>query len=134
MTCGAEECQQQRHAKKCKQWHKRHPDAAANHYCDVVKPYRQKHPTYQRRHRILVAYRKIREALLSMARRSGKQLADLVSRGRRIIEEGAQEPVQALAMTGKPLKEALGTAALMVKAVDELTTLTGQLTGVGVTP
>ena len=134
MTCGAEECQIKRHAKTCKQWHERHPVAAANHYDDVVKPYRQKHPTYQRRHRILVALRKIREELLSLAHRSGEQLASLVSRGRRVIEDGAQEPVQSRAMTGKPLEDALEAAASMVKAVDELTAQADQLSVLGCTP
>jgi len=134
VTCGAEECQKKRHAKKCKQWHEHHPDAAANHYDDVVKPYRQKYPTYQRRHRILVTLSKIREELLSTARRSGKQLVGLIFRGRLVIEEGAQEPVQSRAMTGKPLEDALDAAASMVGAVDELTALAGQLAVLGGTP
>ncbi len=126
VTCGAEDCQKKRHAKKCKQWHELHPEAASNHYCDVVKPYRHKHPTYQRRHRILATLSKIREELLSLARRSGEQLASLISRGRRVFDEGAQEPAQARAMTGKPLAEALESAASMVKVVAELSAQAGQ--------
>ncbi|MBC8422874.1 hypothetical protein H8E07_02005 [bacterium] len=131
MTCGDEECQQQRHAKRCKWWHERNAEASANHYIDVVKPYRCCHPSYQRRWRLMVALRKIREEMLSMARRSGRQLAHLVSRGRRVIEEGASEPVQARAMTGKPLEESLAKMASMVKTVDELTTLAGELAVLG---
>ena len=134
MTCGAAACQRKRHAKSCRWWRESNADSSANHYDDVVKPYRQRHPTYQRRHRILVAFRKIREELLSLARRSRKQLAELVSRGRRVIEEGAQEPAQARAMTGKPLEEALGTVASMVQAVDELAALSGALAVLGGTP
>ena len=134
MTCGAEECQQSRHTKKCKEWHGHNADAAANHYEDVVKPYRGLHPTYQRRRRLLMALRKIRDEMLAMVSRSGKQLAGLVSRGRRVLEEGGQEPGQVRAMTGKPLEEALDASASMVKTVDELAALTGQLAALGVTP
>ncbi|MBM4318854.1 MAG: hypothetical protein FJ125_02595 [Deltaproteobacteria bacterium] len=134
MTCGAEECQKKRHAKKCKQWHGLNPDTAASHYQDVVKPYRQLYPSYQRRQRLVVALRKIREELLCMAHRACRRLAALVSRGRQVVAQGAQEPVHVRAMTGKPLEDALAAAASLVGSVDELTALAGQLAVLGGTP
>jgi hypothetical protein len=132
VTCGDEACQRKRHAKSCKWWHERNTDSAESHYEDVVKPYRRRHPSYQRRRRIVVALREIRDEMLAAVGDAGKHLAGLVSRGQLAMEDGALETVQVRAMTGKPLVEALAAAVSMLRALDELATLSGVLSGVGV--
>lgn len=131
MTCGSKECQQKRHARKCKQWHARNSDGGANHYDDVVKPYRLRHPTYQRRRRLVEALREIREQMLAAVAEAGARLAGLVERGKRVLQEGGREPVQVRATTGKPLEAALASAASMLRAVEKLSALSGALAELG---
>ena len=61
MTCGAEECQRERHAERCRAWHVANRDVGTSHYADVVKPFREAQPDYQRRWRLAVRCREIRE-------------------------------------------------------------------------
>jgi len=134
VTCGAAECQRKRHAKSCRWWRESNADSAAHHYEDVVKPYRRRHPTYQRRRRLVEAFREIRDQMLAAVAGAGAQLAALVSRGQRVLQEGRQEPSQVRATTGKPLEEALELAASMMRAVAELAALSGALAELGGTP
>src|SRR5690606_20089376 len=61
VTCGAEECQRERHAERCRAWHVANRDVGTSHYADVVKPFREAQPDYQRRWRLAVRCREIRE-------------------------------------------------------------------------
>ena len=134
MTCGAQACQRSRHANKCKEWHARNPEAAANHYADVLKPYRRRHCTYQRRRRLVEAFREIREQMLGAVAEAGARLVALVSRGQRVLVEGGQEPAQVRATTGKPLEDALASAVRMAGTIEELVALSGALVLLGGSP
>ena len=61
VTCGKPECQLARHADRCKAWHELNAEIAAAHYQEVVVPFRQKQPDYQRRWRLKCRLREIRE-------------------------------------------------------------------------
>jgi len=66
VTCGRPECQKARHCYSCKDWRKRNADIATTHYDDVVKPFRQNQPDYQRRWRLGRRLREIREKFDSL--------------------------------------------------------------------
>jgi len=63
VTCGADECQQAQHNEACRDWHKRNRENARDHYRDVVVPFRERHPGYQSRYRLLSRLREIREEI-----------------------------------------------------------------------
>lgn len=66
VTCGRSECQRARHSYKCKDWHKCNAEVSAAHYEEVVKPFREKQPDYQRRWRLKCRLREIREKFDSL--------------------------------------------------------------------
>ena len=127
MTCGAAPCQRKRHARSCKRWHEEHPEAKANHYADVVKPYRGKHRSYQRRWRLAVRLREIRDAIRAACR----QLRAVARRGLQAVNGGTDEPEQPRAITGKPLVDALEATEAMLRAMGTFSPATEPLVSAG---
>ena len=64
VTCGAEECQRAQHAEACRDWHRRNREHSRDHYQDVVVSFRERHPGYQSRYRLLRRLREIREEII----------------------------------------------------------------------
>lgn len=131
VTCGDEECQRRRHAYSCKRWHERNTESGAQHYEDVVQPYRRRHPGYQRRWRIVVALREIREQMLAAVGAAGARVRRLLVRGRVAMAEAVVEPAQVRAMTGQPLAATLAAVESLSGVLDELAAVVGQLAIVG---
>ncbi len=119
-TCGDQECQRRRHAKACRRWRAKNRGVTASHYKDVVKPYRWRHPGYQRRWRVARRVGEIREEIAAVAERVGKQLRSVLSRGRLAYAEAGREPSHVQATTGKSLVVALAAGSLIAGVVDEL--------------
>ena len=131
VTCGAAVCQRQRHAYRCKRWHERNAESAASHYADVVQPYRQRHPGYQRRWRIVVSIREIREQMLAAVGAAGARVRRLVLRGRVAMSAAVAESAQVRATTGEPLAQALAAVESLSGVLDELAAVATQLGIVG---
>lgn len=127
MTCGAAECQRRRHAKKCKRWHADNRDVTASHYEDVVKPYRQKHPDYQRRWRVVAALCEIREEMAAGVEAVGARMRKLLARGRAAVGTATGVASQPDGKTGEALTAALAAGASIVGVLAELSKAVGQL-------
>ena len=63
MTCGAEECQRKRHARRCQARRMGNRDVTRSHYQDEVVPFREGQPDSQRRWRPTRRLREIREKM-----------------------------------------------------------------------
>jgi hypothetical protein len=61
VTCGRKECQRSRHADRCRAWRAANAEVQRDHYQDVVVPFRQQQPDYQRRWRLGQKLREIRD-------------------------------------------------------------------------
>ena len=116
MTCGDAECQRRRHAESCRRWRRKNSDSTSSHYEDVVRPFRRRHPGYQRRWRIVAGLREIRDEIGVMTDALGARLRTLLDRDRARCAEAASEPAQVHATAGQPLAAALGVVALLADA------------------
>lgn len=63
VTCRAGPCQASRHADRCRKWREANPEVTSRHYEDVVVPYRQRRPWYQRAWRFACRVSEIREKM-----------------------------------------------------------------------
>jgi hypothetical protein len=131
VTCGSEACQQSRHAAQCKRWHRQNPENSAHHYEDEIKPFRERHPTYQRRWRLVVRLREIREQIIAAIAAAGCQLQGVLSQGSRVVAEADKEPPQLAAITGASLRSALGVAGELVVILNEISRVAGGLSPLG---
>jgi hypothetical protein len=119
VTCGTTECQRGRHSGRCRAWHEAHPESAASHYEDVVAPFRQQQPSYQRRWRLGRRLREIRE----MTGRPGAALLKLL-RGLLQRAEGLSKRAAEAAQTGvlaaNLLEKATGAVRGAIAALEGL--------------
>ena len=111
VTCGAAQCQQARHAKQCRAWHANNKEATAEHYQDVVVPFRREQPDYQRRWRWGQRLREIREKTAVMGEALLGRLHGLVSQSERLLERAVGS-----AQTGVLAGEKLGRAVAAVRS------------------
>ena len=106
MTCGAAECQRERHRQRCKALRERDGEEVSHHYLDVVVPFRRQHPSYQRRHRLRRQLGEIREKIGAL----GRAAADLWERTKVLAsaaeKEAAHSKESATLWLGKALAEA----------------------------
>lgn len=105
VTCGAVRCQVERHAERCRAWHAGNADVARRHYADVVVPFRERQPDYQRRWRLAGRLREIREKTSPVGGLLLLSLRALLSRA-----EALSESTTGRAQTGVLAKELLDTA------------------------
>jgi hypothetical protein len=82
----------------------------------VVKPYRRRQPSYQRRWRLARKLREIRELIAELLDVLGAQLSAVVARGRALSEVVATEP-QSGVFAGRALHEALVAANALTAAL-----------------
>ena len=130
VTCGAAECQQARHAKQCRDWRAGNRDATASHYEDVVVPFRDRQPDYQRRWRWGRRLREIREnttllggALLAALRGLVQQAEKLVVRAVGVVQTGV--------LAGEKLSRAVAAVRSTMTALEQLEASAAELRDLG---
>ena len=130
VTCGAAECQRFRHARQCRRWHATNRGVTANHYQDVVVPFRRSQPDYQKRWRWGRRLREIREktALLGGALLVGFRA--LMREAERLLE-GATSVIQTGVLAGERLKRAARAVRSTITAVEQLQASTAELRDLG---
>lgn len=130
MTCGATECQQSRHAQQCRVWHAANRDATASHYEDVVVPFREQQPDYQRRWRWGQQLREIREKTTLFGGALLLGLRGLVQRAERLVA-GATDVVQTGVLAGEKLGRAVAVVRSTIAAVEQLEASVAELRELG---
>lgn len=130
VTCGAAECQRERHADQCRHWRSGNAEATASHYQDVVVPFRRGQPDYQSRWRWWRRLREIREqtGLLSGTVLAGLQA--LLSRAGQLAGR-AMGIVQTGVLAGEMLQRAVTAVGSMITALGQLRTSMGELRELG---
>jgi len=127
VTCGAAGCQKARHAKRCREWHANNKEATATHYQDVVVPFRQKQPDYQRRWRWGRRLCEIREKTTLLGGAVLASLRGLVLRAQRL----AFGTVQTGVLAGEKLQHAVAAVRSTITALKQLEASTAELRELG---
>lgn len=130
VTCGRPDCQRQRHADRCRQWHERNREVSIEHYAEVVKPFRHRQPSYQRRWRLARKLREIRETIAELLEVLGAQLGAVVARGRALSDVVTTEQ-QSGVFAGQSLQEALVAATAITAALGPVGRGAAQLGAMG---
>lgn len=131
VTCRRKRCQRAQHAEACRRWHRQNRESSANHYQDVVVPFRKRHPGYQRRWRLVRSLGEIRDEIGLAVHGVGKRLSRVLARGRKEQALAESEPAQARATTGKLLCSALAMAAEIQELIAALGRKVAELEGLG---
>jgi hypothetical protein len=127
VTCGTAECQRARHAKQCRKWHATNKEATASHYEDVVVPFRQKQPDYQRRWRWGRRLCEIREKTTLLGGAVLASLRSLVLRAPQL----ALGFVQTGVLAGEKLQRAVKAVRTTITALEQLEASTTELRELG---
>jgi len=130
VTCGADECQQARHAKQCREWRAANSEATASHYEDVVVPFRERQPDYQRRCRWRQRLREIREKTTRFGGSLLLALRGLVQRAERLAAQAA-DVVQTGVLAGEKLGRAVAVVRSTIAAIEQLETSMAELRELG---
>jgi hypothetical protein len=130
VTCGAAECQQARHAKQCREWHASNKETTASHYEDVVVPFRQRQPDYQRRWRWGQRLREIREKTTLFGGALLVALRGLVQQAERLVVRAA-DVVQTGVLSGEKLGRAVAAVRSTITALEQLEARTTELRELG---
>lgn len=127
VTCGAPECQRARHAARCQAWHAANGDSTSMHYTDVVVPFRARQPDYQRRWRLSVRLREIREKMRDAGGGLVDQLRRLSDRVGALSSSKAQTGVLASDVLAA-VSTALRGAISALEQLDASTTMLSSMT------
>jgi hypothetical protein len=130
VTCGAEACQQTRHAALCRAWHRANREATGEHYRDVVVPFRQQQPEYQARWRWGQKFREIREQMGQLGGAIAGALRSLVEGAKRLAKR-AVGVVQTGVLAGDSLDRAVVAVQSTIAALEQLTRGTAELRALG---
>ena len=130
VTCGRAECQQARHADRCREWHASNTEATRSHYQDVVVPFRRAQPDYQSRWRWWRRLREIREQSLEFGGALLAGLQALVSRGEQLVRR-AVGVVQTGVLAGEKLERAVAAVGATISALKQLQSSTAELEELG---
>jgi hypothetical protein len=130
VTCGVAECQQARHAKQCREWRAANGEATASHYEDVVVPFREQQPDYQRRWRWGQRLREIREKTTRFGGSLLIGLRGLVQRAERLVARTAGV-VQTGVLAGEKLDRAVAVVRSTIAAVEQLEASVAELRELG---
>lgn len=125
VTCGAETCQRERHAKRCQWLRAQDVDAKGHHYRDVVVPFREQRPWYQRWWRWV---REIREEFGSSLAGLLLRLERLVARGRALVQRYGSA-LQESATTAESAAKFPEVVARLGRRVCELEVIIVQIAG-----
>jgi len=131
VTCGKPECQRARHAKQCQRWHAANKDTAANHYRDVVVPFRQRQPDYQRRWRWRLRLGEIREKMSILSESMMAGLRALVRRAEAMLQRN-EGTAQTGVLAGETLHRAMSAVCAAVTALEHLQARAATLEELGV--
>ena len=119
VTCGAEGCQRARHAERCRDWHASNAESREGHYRDVVVPFRQQQPDYQRRWRWRRRLREIREqtgllgeVMLGRLRALSSGAEQLLARAAGVVQTGV--------LAGESLSRAVRAVRSAIGALEQL--------------
>lgn len=121
VTCGAAQCQRERHGDRCRAWHRANGEVGRSHYADVVVPFRKRQPSYQRRWRLSRRLGEIREEMSSLGGGLLASLRALLRRADRLstsARDEAQTGVLAEEIMGK-VRVALRRAVAAMVELDE---------------
>lgn len=119
VTCGAPECQRGRHAKQCREWRANNKEMTAEHYQDVVVPFRREQRDYQRRWRWGQRLREIREKTTVMGGALLGRLRGLVSQAEQLLDR-AVGSAQTGVLAGEKLRRAVAAVRSTITAFAEL--------------
>ena len=120
VTCGAESCQQARHAERCRLWRESNKEEGArSHYEDVVRPFRLKQPSYQRRWRLRKRLREIREKMHVRAGVVGSAITGVLEQLKALVQQRAAE-AQTGVFSGKSVDEAVAAVQGVAAALEQL--------------
>lgn len=130
VTCGAVECQRKRHCERCRAWHAGNGDVGRSHYEDVVVPFRERQPSYQRRWRLGRRLGEIREQMSTLGSGLLSSLRALLGRAD-ALSKSAGEEAQTGVLAGEVLDKARAALGRAVAAFMELDDSLAQLREVG---
>ena len=130
VTCGRGECQQARHADRCRQWHASNAEATGSHYQDVVVPFRKAQPDYQSRWRWWRRLREIREQTGLLGGTILVSLQALVSRAGQLAGR-AMGLVQTGVLAGEMLDRVVTAVRSTIAALEQLRASTAELRQLG---
>ena len=119
VTCGAWQCQRARHCERCRAWHAANSDVAGTHYEDVVVPFRERQPDYQRRWRLAARLREIREESSPISRVLLTSLRALMGRAQRLAESPTRDG-QTGVLAAKMLDKAMAALRFAIAALEQL--------------
>lgn len=130
LTCGDEACRRARHSEQCRAWHEQNREVTASHYQDVVVPFRQQQPDYQRRWRLGRKLREIREAILPTGGVLLSSLQALLGRAEELSKSAARN-TQTGVLAGKMLDRARVALRGVVAAIEQLEASASALQSLG---
>lgn len=119
MTCGDEACQRVRHSEQCRAWHQQNREVTASHYQDVVVPFRQQQPDYQKRWRLGRKLREIRETMVPTDGVILSSLRALLGRAE-VLSKSAAGNTQTGVLAGEMLERARVALRGAVAALEQL--------------
>jgi hypothetical protein len=123
VTCGRPKCQRAQHADACRRWRGRNRDVSAKHYEEVVIAFRERHPGYQRRWRLLGTVGEIRDEIWRVVSSLLGRLRTVAERGHTLKLEAGSEQTHVRSMIEKNVFAASGVAAQMVVRLSEVVQL-----------
>jgi hypothetical protein len=130
VTCGAEGCQRARHADQCQRWHRANRGATAEHYRDVVVPFRRQQPDYQARWRWGHRLGEIREQMGQLGGALLGALRSLVNGAKRLAKR-AIGVMQTGVLAGISLDRAVAAVESTMVALEQLEASTAELRTLG---
>lgn len=119
VSCGAERCQRARHADRCRAWRAANAEVGRSHYADVVKPFRERQPDYQRRWRLACRLREIREQSQPLGGALLSSLGALLERAVGLTTSGAGR-LQSGVLAGELLGRAVAALRSTISALEQL--------------
>ena len=130
VTCGAVPCQRKRHSDRCRAWRAANTETTASHYEDVVVPFRERRPDYQRLWRLVHCLREIREKMRPLGSALRTRLRGLLGRTER-LSESSTTAGQTGAVTPEWLEEASAAVRRALAAIEQLEASVAPLQSVG---
>lgn len=131
VTCGSDSCQRAQHIEQCRQWHERNKDVGASHYQDVVVPFRQSQPDYQRRWRLGRQLREIREESEGGSGKLMRRVRAWLTRAERLSAR-ASRTLQTGVLAGGLLERAKQALRGVAAAIEQLEANLSTLRSLGI--
>jgi hypothetical protein len=130
VTCGSAECQRARHSERCRVWHRANAEVARSHYEDVVVPFREQQPDYQRRWRLWRWFGEIREKMSSTGGVVPASLRAFLGRAAKLAQSPTRE-AQTGVFAGDVLDKAKEAVRGTLAALEQLEASVATLRALG---